>query len=102
MFLGSLVRSAKKHKKIPVNGISFDSRKVKKGNIFFAIKGDRFDGNDFIKHALDKGASFIVTSNKELITNKKCIYVIRIIYVFYAGYGRAGDYGLDSVALLAM
>ena len=57
------------------SGVSIDTRKLKKGNIFFAIKGDRFDGNDFIKHALDKGASFIVTSNKELITNKKCIYV---------------------------
>ena len=49
MFLGSLVRSAKKHKKIPVNGISFDSRKVKKGNIFFAIRGNKTSGEKFIR-----------------------------------------------------
>ena len=64
MFLGSLVRSAKKHKKIPVNGISFDSRKVKKGNIFFAIRGNKTSGEKFINDAIKKGAKAIISEKK--------------------------------------
>jgi len=32
-----------------------DTRKIKAGCIFFALKGDRFDGNAFAKEALEKG-----------------------------------------------
>ncbi len=38
-------------------GVSIDSRRIKTGEIFFAIKGDRFDGHDYIADALGKGAS---------------------------------------------
>ena len=65
MFLGNLIKlTNKKYQKIPVNGISFDSRKVKKGDIFFAIKGNRTSGNKFIKEALSKKVSAIVTDEK--------------------------------------
>ena len=36
--------------------VSTDSRRVKKGSIFFALKGERFDGNQFASGALDGGA----------------------------------------------
>ena len=62
-------------KYIKSTGISIDTRKLKKGNLFFGIKGDRFDGNDFIKNALEKGASFTITSDKKFKNNKNCIYV---------------------------
>ncbi len=39
-----------------ITGVSTDSRKVKKGEIFFAIKGERFDGHDFVRQAFKKGA----------------------------------------------
>ena len=65
MLLGKLLKSVKKeHKHIPVNGISFDSRKVKKGNIFFAIKGKKNSGSRFVKDAISKGASVIITEKK--------------------------------------
>ena len=42
MLLGNLLGSVrKKYRKISVEGICFDSRKVKKKDIFFAIKGDQ-------------------------------------------------------------
>ena len=42
MLLGNLLKSASKnYKKISVKGISFDSRYVKKKDIFFAIQGDK-------------------------------------------------------------
>ena len=45
------------------NGFEFDSNKIKKNNIFFAIKGSKFDGNKFINNAIKNGAN-VVVSNK--------------------------------------
>ena len=46
-----------------VTGVSFDSRKVKAGDAFFAITGDSFDGNEYIDDAFKNGASFVFTDN---------------------------------------
>jgi len=35
-----------------INGISSDSRTIKKGNLFIAIKGKKFNGNDYINRAI--------------------------------------------------
>ncbi len=53
-------------------GISIDSRKIKKGYLFWAIKGERFDGHDFVISALDSGAAgaVIQESNLERICRK--------------------------------
>ncbi|RKY31942.1 MAG: hypothetical protein DRP74_03810 [Candidatus Omnitrophota bacterium] len=40
--------------------ISIDSRSIKKGEVFLAIKGERFDGHDFIIEAIKKGANCII------------------------------------------
>ncbi len=39
-----------------IKGISIDSRKIKEGELFIAIKGDRFDGHDFVPAAIKNGA----------------------------------------------
>jgi UDP-N-acetylmuramoyl-tripeptide--D-alanyl-D-alanine ligase len=44
-----------------VKGISIDSRTIKDGDIFVALKGARFDGHDFIVEALNKGSGAIVS-----------------------------------------
>ncbi len=44
-----------------ITGIAYDSRKVEKGNIFVAIKGESTDGNAYIQKALEKGAGVVVT-----------------------------------------
>lgn len=49
-----------------INSISTDSRSLKEGDLFFAIKGDRFDGHDFLKDALSRGASGVVFEGNEL------------------------------------
>ncbi|GAB6086819.1 Mur ligase family protein [Alkaliphilus crotonatoxidans] len=46
---------------VQVNGVTSDSRKVKPGFIFVAIKGDHSDGNNFIEEAIAAGASVIYT-----------------------------------------
>lgn len=43
-------------------GVSIDSRSVKRGDLFIAIKGIRFDGADFIGKAIEAGASGVVVS----------------------------------------
>ncbi len=43
-------------------GISIDSRTIRKGELFVALRGDNFDGHDFVKEVLLKGASGAVIS----------------------------------------
>jgi len=45
---------------IPVSGVSIDSRSLKRGDLFFAIKGERMDGHRFVDAAIDKGAAAAV------------------------------------------
>src|SRR5512140_3755195 len=39
-----------------ITGVSIDSRTVKPGELFIAVKGDRFDGHDFVPDAIKRGA----------------------------------------------
>ena len=49
-----------------VQGYSIDSRTVRSGELFFAVKGERLDGHDFVAAALDKGAAAAVVRNDQL------------------------------------
>ncbi len=51
----------KKYHNIFFSGICFDHRKIKKNYIFFAVKGNNLDGNNFIPLAVKKGCKIIVT-----------------------------------------
>ena len=48
------------------NSVSTDSRSIKKGSIFFALKGDNFDGNKFAEKAIKDGASYAVVDDHTL------------------------------------
>lgn len=48
--------------KIPCNHFVRDSRKVKEGDVYVALKGERFDGNDFCQSAIDNGAKVCIVS----------------------------------------
>ena len=65
----------KKYRKIFFSGISFESSKVKKNNIFFAIKGNRFDGNNYINEAIKKGAKVIISEKKLLIEKPGILFL---------------------------
>ena len=64
----------KKFREVFFTGVAFDSRKVKKNNIFFAIKGNKIDGNEYIESAIKNGAK-IVVSEKKNIKKKKIFYI---------------------------
>ena len=56
-------------------GISTDTRKIKQDNIFFALKGENFNGNTYANQALESGASYAVVDEKEYATNERSILV---------------------------
>ncbi|GGD29130.1 UDP-N-acetylmuramoyl-tripeptide--D-alanyl-D-alanine ligase [Hyunsoonleella pacifica] len=50
------------------NSVCTDTRKIKEGNIFFALKGDNFNGNTYAQEAIKKGAKYAVIDEKEYVT----------------------------------
>jgi UDP-N-acetylmuramoyl-tripeptide--D-alanyl-D-alanine ligase len=55
--------------------VQTDTRKLKKGDIFFALKGPNFNGNKFAKQALDSGAAYAVVDEQEFATDD-CIILV--------------------------
>jgi len=51
-------------KDVEITSLEFDSRKIESGALFFAIKGERYDGHDFVLDAIKKGAVAAVTQKK--------------------------------------
>ena len=47
-------------------GYSIDSRTIRPGEVFFAVRGERMDGHDFVSQALEKGALAAVVSREKL------------------------------------
>lgn len=69
------------------DGISTDSRLIKKGNLFVALKGDNFDGHDFLKAALKEGAAGILAQDEEKISRlhaDKRFAVIKVADTLFA------------------
>ena len=56
-------------------GISTDTRNIKEGNLFFALKGPNFDANNFAEKALEIGASFSIIDDPNYQLNKCTILV---------------------------
>ena len=54
---------------IIASGYSIDSRTVAPGELFFAVRGDRFDGHDFVASALERGAKFSVLKSLGNLNN---------------------------------
>ena len=46
-----------------ISSIEFDSREVKEGSIFFALKGLKEDGSIFIEEAVDRGAKIVLSED---------------------------------------
>jgi len=55
--------------------VQTDSRKVKAGDMFFALKGDNFNGNRFAAQALQDGAVCAIVDEAEFVTSERCILV---------------------------
>jgi UDP-N-acetylmuramoyl-tripeptide--D-alanyl-D-alanine ligase len=56
-----------------------DTRKVIKDGLFFALKGARFDGNQFAQKALDQGAAFAIVDDPEVAVNEHFLLVENVL-----------------------
>ncbi len=61
--------------KIKITGVSIDSRRLRKGDLFFALKGSGKDGNDFAREALKKCAAAVVEKKPRIKSAKPVILV---------------------------
>lgn len=55
--------------------VDTDTRKIRNNTIFFALKGENFNGNSFADEAIAKGASYAVIDEEEYATSDKVILV---------------------------
>jgi UDP-N-acetylmuramoyl-tripeptide--D-alanyl-D-alanine ligase len=55
--------------------ISTDTRQVSEGCIFFALKGDKFDGNQYAAEALQKGAAYAVVDDPAVVADDRFLLV---------------------------
>ena len=53
----------------PVTGVEYDSRRVKPGDVFVAMKGESSDGNRFIERAIASGAVAVITDSDQTPAN---------------------------------
>lgn len=64
--------------------VQTDTRKLKQGDIYFALKGPNFNGNTFAVQALDAGAAYAVVDEIEYATNNQCIFVDDVLTTLQA------------------
>ena len=62
----------------PVTGVSTDSRSIKPGELFFALRGDRFDGHHFVAEALQRGGRGAVVDQKAQGIADETIAVVQV------------------------
>lgn len=63
------------------NKVSTDTRKIEKDNLFIALKGANFNGNDYAVHAIEKGASIVIVDevkfSEDQLNNKGTIIKVK-------------------------
>ena len=64
--LTDLILPNQKIPNIDITGITTDSKTVREGNVFIAIPGSNHDGHEYIKEAINSGASAIISNGRDL------------------------------------
>ena len=74
MEIAALYEIYKKHPSVQT-----DTRKLKQGDIFFALKGPNFNGNAFAKQALEAGAAYAVVDEQEFVADERYLLVDNVL-----------------------
>jgi UDP-N-acetylmuramoyl-tripeptide--D-alanyl-D-alanine ligase len=74
-----------------VNGISIDTRSLETGDLFFAIKGDRTDGHDYVAGAFERGAAAAVVdeAHASALKGLGTLYIVKDVLKSMEGLARA-------------
>lgn len=59
------------------SGVSIDSRTISEGELFFALRGEKFDGHDFLDSALIKGSGAVVDSRPVLLPEGRVVIMVK-------------------------
>lgn len=59
--------------------VTTDTRKIEKGSIFFALKGDNFDANTFVTTAIEQGCAYAVTDNENYANGTGILLVKEVL-----------------------
>lgn len=59
--------------------ITTDTRKIEKGSIFFALKGENFDANTFVAQAIEQGCRYAITDHKAYANGKDILLVPQVL-----------------------
>lgn len=60
---------------LSLSSVTTDTRKPVQDSIFFALRGENFDGNMFASEALEKGAAYAVVDDQTIVTDRRFILV---------------------------
>ncbi len=93
------IRSVKGNTNTTINDLQIDSRKVKSGSCFIAVKGHAVDGHQFIETAVANGASAVVCEEMPANTNDRVVYIQVENSSVAAGYMSHNFYGEPSLKL---
>lgn len=61
------------------DSVSVDSRSIPSNSIFFALKGENFNGNEFAREALSKGAQYAIVDEKEHALDERFLLVENVL-----------------------
>jgi UDP-N-acetylmuramoyl-tripeptide--D-alanyl-D-alanine ligase len=59
--------------------VETDSRNVVQGCLFFALKGEKFNGNEYAAEALNKGAVYVIIDEAKYVQNEKTVLVNNVL-----------------------
>jgi len=90
--------------KTSITGVNFsevstDTRSIKKGALFIALKGPSFNANEFALKALELGASACVVDDKSMADEAKNIYLVEDTKVFLKEFSKAWVESLNPVVI---
>ena len=84
-------------KDVEISSLHIDSRSLSPGGLFFALKGHKKDGINFVDSALEKGAALVISDNKISTKSQNIIYFPDLRE--YLGLFASRFYGLPSTKL---
>ena len=89
----------KGEKNVDIDKVSFDSREVAPGTLFFAVRGTQTDGHVYIESALDKGASVVICEKMPKTLREGVTYIRVDDSSYVLGVAAANFYGNPSKSL---